>query len=337
MATFVRNSVRTLLLPVLAASNALHGMRMVERVVPGLNCDQLCRDPQWLAAFIDRGSRMVLRDKNHPSVIIWSLGNESGYGPNHDALAGWIRSFDPDRPIHYEGAARDEFGQGPYSLESLERGSNASDFVSTMYPPIELLEAWAQTTTDTRPFIMREYAHAMGNSSGGLADYWTMMEKFPGLQGGFIWDWVDQGLVGRRSDTASHGSSCRCVSRKPGSHAACGLPPTTGTTEYLAAMLLWLDSGLDDLVFALESFEGGRILDTTARDANATSTISHSVKTAKGVAVGRFVQRWSAAAAGPEADFKFQLDAGLPELPRVGLATARTSGPCRFRTPTAST
>jgi beta-galactosidase len=159
--------------------------------------DQLARDPDWLPAFMERGKRMALRDKNHPSVIIWSLGNESGYGPNQDALAAWLRSYDPDRPVHYEGAARPEFGQGPFTLETLKRGRAASDFVSAMYPPAELLEAWALSTEDDRPFILCEYSHAMGNSNGGLADYWAVMEKYPGLQGGFIWDWVDQGLVAR--------------------------------------------------------------------------------------------------------------------------------------------
>lgn len=158
--------------------------------------DQLCRDPRWAAAFLDRGSRMVLRDKNHPSVIIWSLGNESGYGPNHDMLAGWIRSFDPLRPIHYEGALRPEWGQGWHTPESLKRGHTASDIVSTMYPPLELLESWAKTTEDDRPFIMCEYSHAMGNSNGSLSDYWELVERYRdrGLQGGFIWDWVDQGI-----------------------------------------------------------------------------------------------------------------------------------------------
>ena len=161
--------------------------------------DHLTRDPRWLAAFMDRGKRMVLRDKNHPSVIIWSLGNESGYGPNHDALAAWIRSFDPGRPIHYEGAVRPEFGQPPYTLESLAGGRAATDIVAPMYPPISLLEDWARTTTDNRPFIMCEYSHAMGNSNGSLADYWAVIEKYHGLQGGFIWDWVDQALVTRNA------------------------------------------------------------------------------------------------------------------------------------------
>jgi beta-galactosidase len=157
--------------------------------------DHLCRDPRWAGAFLERGMRMAIRDKNHPSVIIWSLGNESGYGPNHDALAGWLHSFDPSRPLHYEGCTRPEWGEGRPDLESVKRGRRAVDIVSPMYPPIELLESWASTTTDDRPFIMCEYSHAMGNSNGSLSDYWAAIERHPGLQGGFIWDWVDQGIA----------------------------------------------------------------------------------------------------------------------------------------------
>ena len=156
--------------------------------------DQICRDPRWASAFLERGMRMVLRDKNHPSVIVWSLGNESGYGPNHDALAGWIRSFDPSRPLHYEGAMRPPRGQGRHTLESVKGGRGATDIVSTMYPPVDLLVAWAESTEDDRPFIMCEFSHAMGNSNGGLSDYWAAIERYKGLQGGFIWDWVDQGI-----------------------------------------------------------------------------------------------------------------------------------------------
>ncbi len=156
--------------------------------------DHLCRDPRWASAFLERGLRMALRDKNHPSVIVWSLGNESGYGPHHDALAAWLRSFDPTRPVHYEGCLRPEWGQGWHTLESVKRGRGTTDIVSTMYPPLDLVEGWARTTTDDRPFIMCEYSHAMGNSNGSLSDYWALIERYPGLQGGFIWDWVDQGL-----------------------------------------------------------------------------------------------------------------------------------------------
>ena len=156
--------------------------------------DHLCRDPRWASGFLERGMRMALRDRNHPSVIIWSLGNESGYGPHHDALAAWLHSFDPTRPVHYEGCLRPEWGQGWHTQESLKRGHGTSDIVSTMYPRLDLVEQWARTTTDDRPFIMCEYSHAMGNSNGSLSDYWALVERYPGLQGGFIWDWVDQGL-----------------------------------------------------------------------------------------------------------------------------------------------
>ena len=153
--------------------------------------DQICRDPRYAKAFLERGMRMVLRDRNHPSVIIWSLGNESGYGPNHDAMAGWIRRTDPSRPLHYEGAVRKEWGQG---ANDFTRGHEATDIVCPMYPQIQAIIDWAETTDDYRPFIMCEYSHAMGNSNGSLADYWEAIYKYPGLQGGFIWDWVDQGI-----------------------------------------------------------------------------------------------------------------------------------------------
>ncbi len=147
--------------------------------------NRLCRDPEWRHAFLERGARMVERDKNHPSVVVWSLGNESGYGPNHDALAGWIRAYDPTRPLHYEGAIAADW----------EGGHAASDIVCPMYPPVEQIRRFGQRSQDPRPLIMCEYAHAMGNSPGGLGDYWDAIHATPGLQGGFIWDWVDQGLL----------------------------------------------------------------------------------------------------------------------------------------------
>ncbi|MDW8319664.1 MAG: glycoside hydrolase family 2 TIM barrel-domain containing protein, partial [Anaerolineae bacterium] len=147
--------------------------------------DRLCRDPAWRLAFLERGARMVERDKNHPSVIVWSLGNETGYGPNHDLLAGWIRAYDPSRPLHYEGAIAAEW----------TGGRRASDIVCPMYPSIERLVDFARRADDPRPLIMCEYAHAMGNSVGNLVEYWEAIEAHPGLQGGFIWDWVDQGLA----------------------------------------------------------------------------------------------------------------------------------------------
>ncbi len=147
--------------------------------------NRLCHDPVWRPAFLERGARMVERDKNHPSVMVWSLGNESGYGPNHDAMAGWIRGIDPSRPLHYEGAIAPNWSGGRL----------ASDLVCPMYPSIERIVDFAKSVDDPRPLIMCEYAHAMGNSCGNLKEYWDAIETTPGLQGGFIWDWVDQGIV----------------------------------------------------------------------------------------------------------------------------------------------
>ncbi len=140
--------------------------------------DEPSRSPDWRTAFMERGRRMVERDKNNPSVIIWSLGNESGHGPNHAALADWIHEYDPTRPIHYESADHE-----PYV-----------DIVSTMYPSLERLSQMAQRPGETRPLILCEYAHAMGNSPGNLKEYWDLFEQYPRVRGAFVWDWVDQGL-----------------------------------------------------------------------------------------------------------------------------------------------
>ena len=147
-------------------------------------------DPAFTAAFVDRGIRMVERDKNHPSVIVWSLGNESGYGPNHAAMSGWMRDYDPTRPIHYEGTI--------HYPESL--AGPVVDMVSTMYPTIERIIELATDEHIRKPVIMCEYAHSMGNSTGNLQEYWDAIDRYPRLQGGFIWDWVDQGLTKYTAD-----------------------------------------------------------------------------------------------------------------------------------------
>ncbi len=157
---------------------------------------QLCNDARWSQAFLDRGVRMVERDKNHPSIVFWSLGNESGYGPNHDAMAGWMRGYDPTRPVHYEGAMRGHkqpSAWGPYGKRA--PGQMSSDIVCPMYPSVESMIAWSKRNEDPRPFIACEYAHSMGNSTGNLKEYWDAIENHKGLQGAFVWDWVDQGLL----------------------------------------------------------------------------------------------------------------------------------------------
>jgi beta-galactosidase len=156
--------------------------------------DQLCRDSAWSYAYISRVQRMAERDKNHPSVIIWSLGNESGDGPNHNLTGAWLRRYDPGRPVHYEGAIRPEKGQGDYTLDTLGRGRDITAIISPMYPPIELITGFVTYREDDRPLIMCEYSHAMGNSNGSLHDYWEAIETHHGLQGGYIWDWIDQGI-----------------------------------------------------------------------------------------------------------------------------------------------
>lgn len=149
---------------------------------------EMCRDPRYTHAFVERVAAMVERDKNHPCVIFWSLGNESGYGPNQDAAAGYVRAADPSRPLHYEGAI------APWDGSSWAQGHRATDVVCPMYPAIEDIVTWAKTSDDWRPMILCEYSHAMGNSNGSLADYWTAFETYPGLQGGFIWEWLDHGI-----------------------------------------------------------------------------------------------------------------------------------------------
>jgi beta-galactosidase len=148
----------------------------------------MCDDPRYTDAFVERVQAMVERDKNHPSVILWSLGNESGYGANHDAAAGWVRRYDPTRPLHYEGAISRWMGA------SWEHGHAATDIICPMYPEIDDIIHWAETNQDWRPMILCEYSHAMGNSNGSLADYWAAFRRYPGLQGGFIWEWVDHGI-----------------------------------------------------------------------------------------------------------------------------------------------
>ncbi len=141
--------------------------------------NRLSNDPEWAPVFLNRVQRMVERDKNHPSVVIWSMGNESGDGPNPAACYHWAKERDPSRPFHYEGST----GNG---------GSNA-DINSFMYPPPARVVELAKRRPDM-PLLLCEYSHAMGNSSGGLHEYWDIFYSGTNAQGAFVWDWVDQGI-----------------------------------------------------------------------------------------------------------------------------------------------
>jgi beta-galactosidase len=150
----------------------------------------ICNDTRYLTAFVDRVGRMVQRDIHHPSVVMWSLGNESGAGTNHEAAAAFARTFDPSRPLHYEGGIRGNW-MGSHSL---------TDVIAPMYPAINAIKEYANSPKADRPLIMCEYSHAMGNSNGTLAEYWEVIESTRGLQGGFIWEMWDHGPVQTMSD-----------------------------------------------------------------------------------------------------------------------------------------
>lgn len=162
-----------------------HGMGYGERTLAGR--------ADFEAAHLERDRRMVLRDYNHPSVIVWSLGNESGNGANFYKCYDWIKAYDRSRPVQYERAA-DKFGDIHYN----------SDIQCPMYADYDYCEKYASTLGERkwkRPLIQCEYAHAMGNSLGGFREYWDLIRKYPAYQGGFIWDFADQALAWRDAES----------------------------------------------------------------------------------------------------------------------------------------
>ncbi|MFR9530120.1 MAG: glycoside hydrolase family 2 TIM barrel-domain containing protein [Rikenellaceae bacterium] len=166
----------------------------------------IANQPSWAGAMMSRVTRMVERDKNYPCVISWSLGNEAGMGPNFAAAAGWIKDFDPSRFIHYEGAQGDpahpHYVEDADGLVQSPECANPDDpkyvdVLSRMYPELSQIVNMSESPYINRPIIMCEYMHAMGNSVGGLSDYWHEIRARKNLIGGFIWDMIDQGLESR--------------------------------------------------------------------------------------------------------------------------------------------
>ena len=144
---------------------------------------QIGNETSWLPAHLDRVQAMAIRDKNHPCIIIWSLGNEAGEGMIFQTLYDWLKSYDNSRPVQYEPAG----------------DSSYTDIICPMYPRIDRLEAFAKSPSK-RPMIMIEYAHAMGNSVGIINDYWKVIDQYPTLQGGFIWEWADHALLKKNEE-----------------------------------------------------------------------------------------------------------------------------------------
>ncbi len=148
------------------------------------NDDWICKRPEWKEAFLHRIYRMVERDKNHACIIMWSLGNESGYGANHDAMIEWVKERDSSRLVHYEGAfvVKDKCGV---------------DVISRMYSSFAEVKEFVSDTTEKRPYFLCEYSHAMGNGPGDIKDYWDIIYNSKPAIGGCIWEWADHAVIDR--------------------------------------------------------------------------------------------------------------------------------------------
>ncbi len=143
------------------------------------------RDPVWAPAYLERALRMCLRDRNHACVVAWSLGNESHVGPNHAAMANWLRSMDPSRPVQYESGF-----PGPL----------VSDIMVPMYPALDWVRQVLADPAEKRPMVMCEYAYGKGNSTGNVKKFWDLIFQLPRFQGGFMWDWRDKPFTRTQAD-----------------------------------------------------------------------------------------------------------------------------------------
>lgn len=150
----------------------------------GYGEETLAKNPAYKKAHMERNQRNVQRNFNHPSIIFWSLGNEAGYGPNFTDAYEWIKKEDPSRAVQYEQA----------------RADGMTDIFCPMYYGYDGMQKYAEKSDITKPLIQCEYAHAMGNSLGGFKEYWDLIRKYPSLQGGFIWDFVDQAVRTKGKD-----------------------------------------------------------------------------------------------------------------------------------------
>ncbi|MGH1489941.1 MAG: glycoside hydrolase family 2 TIM barrel-domain containing protein [Acidimicrobiales bacterium] len=212
--------------------------------------DSLAASGMFDAAILSRVKRMVLRDRSHACVIGWSLGNESGHGPGHDAAAAWVRWTDQTRFVHYEGGIHSRW-MPTSPAEDRERPASRSDLlvsdvVCPMYATVDQIREWAEwaegTGEDDRPLILCEYSHAMGNSNGGLVDYFQAFHSQPALGGGFVWDWKDQGLSETTDDGQHWWSYGGHYGEQPNDANFCinGLVGPDGTPHPGLRELAWL-------------------------------------------------------------------------------------------------
>ena len=325
----------------------------------------LASTPDWADAFLDRAVRMAERDKNHPSVIFWSLGNESGYGPNQAAMSAWLHEFDPTRPVHYEGA------QG-------EPDPSTVDVISRFYPRVmqeylnpgipegsdqeraenarweRLLEiasrtgdrcTWVGSDGGPRPVLTSEYAHSMGNALGNFKEYWDEINSNPRMLGGFIWDWVDQGIIKMKDerlkmkderDSVLYGGD---FGDKPNLHAFCMngivMSDRTLTPKYYEVQAVY---GNGPKVFAETSAAKPKPSKAKTPTPDITHLIAHikaqvfRAPTDNDKSFGNWLAKdWKRSGLdtltipmtteqqGNELTFTFTLPDGLPEIPRLGI------------------
>lgn len=225
-----------------------HGVENAYGLCSLASIEQMASNPIWLPSYLDRMQRMVERDKNAPSIIIWSLGNEGQFGTNHVAMSDWTKSRDNTRLVHYERTA---FPNKAYGADQMPIHP-CVDIISRMYTSLPNVEIHGNLTTDPRPYFMAEYCHAMGLGPGELKDYWDLFYKYPRLIGGCIWEWCDHAVTVKLPDGRTGYNYGGDSGEFPhdGNFCCDGLvfpdrTPSTGLLEYKKVIEPWKVTCLD--------------------------------------------------------------------------------------------
>ena len=225
-----------------------HGVENAYGLCSLASIEQMASNPIWLPSYLDRMQRMVERDKNAPSIIIWSLGNEGQFGTNHVAMSDWTKSRDNTRLVHYERTA---FPNKAYGADQMPIHP-CVDIISRMYTSLPNVEIHGNLTTDQRPYFMAEYCHAMGLGPGELKDYWDLFYKYPRLIGGCIWEWCDHAVTVKLPDGRTGYNYGGDSGEFPhdGNFCCDGLvfpdrTPSTGLLEYKKVIEPWKVTCLD--------------------------------------------------------------------------------------------